>query len=510
MSESIFLKNIPSSSQIRGETIYHLNDFDSQNKSIIIKKNHYFPSFFTTKNLKQNVGKDKEIKSGLNFFNTTIPKQEEKTISIINEQNTNNNSSLNLESNKENHYYNIKFKINLLESVKDSLNIIGDSSENSEFEKHFYSKNTKNKCNTQFLDEIPKISKIFTEQIKMSNNFINFNLFFVNNVYMPKVCNNPMLKNNFINQKMVSFVNEKPEKALIHYSKLNFNVPENFLINFNIKGVYLENFPLRQNDCIMNQINLKDMQNYINNICNNFSKNHFDFFNGEYIELKKTENDQPYNAEFLQRKRKNSNILDEDEKANHSSPNINPKNGRRKPLKNNHKNNNKKLSLKNKQLIRNNNKKNGPKINLYLNQIQINKNRLEQFPFCQLLSAKENIKIELLKGFIEKKELIKIKRKPEIINHQNNLKYIVNKKFKIIYHKNEDGTQYILFINGINILYLILYYYYQIQEELKLINKYHYSHASYEKSNNSRNLIENLIKNCNKIVKEITKEEHYY
>ena len=510
MSESIFLNNIPSSSQIRGETIYHLNDFDSQNKSIIIKKNHYFPSFFTTKNLKQNVGKDKEIKSGLNFFNTTIPKQEEKTISIINEQNTNNNSSLNLESNKENHYYNIKFKINLLESVKDSLNIIGDSSENSEFEKHFYSKNTKNKCNTQFLDEIPKISKIFTEQIKMPNYFINFNLFFENSVYIPKVYNNLNFKSNFINKKIVSFVNKKPENALYHYSKLNFNVPENFLIKFNIKGIYLENILLRQNDLIMNQINLKDMQNYINNICNNFSKNHFDFSNGEYIELKKAENDQPKDAEYLQRKRKNSNILDEDEKVNHSLEDINPKSGRRKPLKNNHKNNNKKLSLKNKQLIRNCNKKNGPKINLYLNQIQINKNRLEQFPFCNLLNAKENIKIDLLKGFIEKKELIKIKRKPEIINHQDNLKYIVNKKFKIIYHKNEDGTQYILFINGINILYLILYYYYQIKEELKLINKYHYSHASYEKSNNSRNLIENMIKKCNKIVKEITKEEHYY
>ena len=166
--------------------------------------------------------------------------------------------------------------------------------------------------------------------------------------------------------------------------------------------------------------------------------------------------------------------------------------------------------MKNKQLIKNNNKKDGPKISLYLNQIQINKNRLEQFPFCQLLNAKENIKIDLLKGITEKKELIKIKRKPEIINHQNNLKYIVNKKFRIIYDKNEDGTQYILFINGINILYLILYYYYQIKEELKLINKYHYSHASYEKSNNSRNLIENMIKKCNKIVKEITKEEHYY
>ena len=510
MSERILLNSIPSSSQVKGEIIYHLNDFNSQNKSIIIKKNHYFPSFFTTQNLKQNVGKDKEIKSELNIFNTIMPKQEEETTSIIKEQNSNINSSLNLERNQVNNYFNIKFKINLLESKKDCSNIIGDSSKNSEFENHFYSKNKNNIYNDQFFNEMPIISKIFSEQIKMPKNFINFNLVFVNKVNRPKICKNPMFKTNFINQKMISFVNEKSENALNHYSKLNFNVPENFLINFNIKSIYLANFPLNQNDLIINQINLKDMQNYINNICNNFSKNHLDFSNGEYIELKKAENDQPKNAEFLQRKRKNSNILDEKEKKNYSSKDINPKNGKRKSLKKNHKNNNKKLSLKIKQLIKNNNKKNGPKINLYLNQIQINKNRLEQFPFCQLLNDKENIKIDLLKGITEKKELIKIKRKPEIINHQNNLRYIINKKFRIIYEKNEDGTQYILFINGINILYLILYYYYQIQEEVKLINKYHYSHASYEKSNNSRNLIENLIKKCNKIVKEITKEEHYY
>ena len=121
---------------------------------------------------------------------------------------------------------------------------------------------------------------------------------------------------------------------------------------------------------------------------------------------------------------------------------------------------------------------------------------------------KENIKIDLLKGITEKKDIIKIKRKPEIINHQNNLKFILNKKFEIIYQKNEDQTQYILFINGINILHLILYYYYQIQEEVKLMNKYHYSHASYGKLNIVRNQIEILIKKCNKIVKEISKEEH--
>ena len=175
-----------------------------------------------------------------------------------------------MESNQVNNYFNIKFKINLLESKKDCSNIIGDSSKNSEYENNFYSKNTNKKHNVQFLDEMPIISKIFSEQIKMPKNFINFNLFFENNVNRPKICKNPMFKTNFINQKMISFVNEKSENALNHYSKLNFNVPENFLINFNIKSIYLANFPLNQNDLIINQINLKDMQNYINNILNNF------------------------------------------------------------------------------------------------------------------------------------------------------------------------------------------------------------------------------------------------
>jgi hypothetical protein len=251
---------MPSSSPVAGEIIYHLNDFDSQNKSIIFKKNHYFPSFVTTKNLKQNVGRDKEIKSGLNIFNSIIPKQEEETTSFIKEQNANINSPLNLESSQENHYYNIKLKINLLESKEEHSNIMGDSSKNPEFENHSYSKNTNNKFNDQFLDEIPIISKIFTEQIKMPKNFINFNLFFDNNVNRPKVCKNLLFKNNHINQKVVSFVNEKPVNDFNHYSKINFNVPDNFLINYNIKEICIDNVLLRQDDVGVHPAGCSDEQ----------------------------------------------------------------------------------------------------------------------------------------------------------------------------------------------------------------------------------------------------------
>ena len=82
--------------------------------------------------------------------------------------------------------------------------IVGDSNKNSEFENHFYSKNTNKKYNDQSLDEIPIISKIFSEQIKIPNNFINFNLFFDSNVYRPKVCKNPRFKTYLISQKRYS------------------------------------------------------------------------------------------------------------------------------------------------------------------------------------------------------------------------------------------------------------------------------------------------------------------
>ena len=182
----MLLNSIPSSSQAEGEIIYRLNDFSFQNKNIITKKNQCVLLFNTTKNSKQNVGKDNKIKSGLNNFNIIIPKQEEETTSINNEQNANINSPLNFEIKKENYLYGIKFKINLLESKKDSFNIFGDSSKNSEFENHFYSKNMNNKYNDQIFDEIPIISKLFTEKIKMPKNFINFNLSFGNNVYSQK------------------------------------------------------------------------------------------------------------------------------------------------------------------------------------------------------------------------------------------------------------------------------------------------------------------------------------
>ena len=100
---------------------------------------------------------------------------------------------------------------------------------------------------------------------------------------------------------------------------------------------------------------------------------------------------------------------------------------------------------------------------------------------------------------------MRLNKKAELINDKRNEKYIENRRFELIYQNNEKTEQYILYINEYNILYLILYYYYEIKEGILLINKYHYSHSSFYRSQRVSNLVEMLIKKCNAIVKEITK-----
>ena len=79
-----------------------------------------------------------------------------------------------------------------------------------------------------------------------------------------------------------------------------------------------------------------------------------------------------------------------------------------------------------------------------------------------------------------------------------------NKRFEIVYQNKEKSKQFVLHINQFNILYLILYYYYKIKEGIFLINKLHYSHASFRNIKKTINLVESLIKKCNIIVREIS------
>ena len=171
------------------------------------------------------------------------------------------------------------------------------------------------------------------------------------------------------------------------------------------------------------------------------------------------------------------------------------------PLKKKHKKINKKLTVKLKNIIKLNNKKNGLYTCVNLNQIQINKANLEDFPFHSSLNCREITKISFLKGLLENKDLIRINKKAGMAKDIKTNRSFYNKQFKIEF-KNET-TIYIIHIIGIHILYLILYYYFQMHKSMKQINVYHYSHSAFRKTLDEINKIENIIKNCNFITNYI-------
>ena len=355
------------------------------------------------------------------------------------------------------------------------------------------------------------LSKIFDKNLENSKNFYLTqpypNLFLIpKEMLLPKV-SIPKARKEKENKRI------KAQEIIKHDEliKLNFKVPNEFLISFQIKEIEVKTIDLNQFNQTYEKskiISFQDMETYINKLCQKvLNKNKFDTqneLNKEYIEIENAFNEENiYN--FLQKKR----TLSKDEgdsisKINNKSC-INAYFYRRHPLKKKYKKINNKLTLKLKNLIKLNNSKNGNYTSVNLNQIQINKKGLENFPFHPLLNSKEILTISFLKGIAERKDLIRIKKNVKLTKDLESNKYLNDKKFKIVYLNTEDDTKYIVHISGINILYLILYYYYQIHKSIKTINAYHYSHAAFYKSLNEINKAEVIIKKCNHIIKEISK-----
>ena len=416
----------------------------------------------------------------------------------------------------ENDYYN---NTNLLESNLQNYKILGNFYKEPDFETHLY----KRKKNIKLINEIslkcPLISRALqkTNYIINNNNIINKKEFILekekNRDYISKSTEPLLLRDNTginANIKIKSNSLEKDNnlkkiKKSESNKKIDFNNRDNFLINYNIKEIIIKNISGLEYE-IPSQLNLKDMETFINNICNkiknkNNSKNSLNISMGEFIEYNKIYDKEEKDINFLQKKRKNSLNAEE---INDKKGKSNPKN-KKHPLKKNHK----KISSKIKNINKNNNKKDGKSISMYLNKIEINKNSLENFPFYPSIKNKEITKVEFLKGIVIKKYSIRINKKAQLVKDKRNLEYINNKKFQIIFEKKESNEQIILNINGFHILYLIMYYYYQMQKCLKQINKFHYSHANFNKTKNELKIVEEVIKKCNKIVHDITEKKHY-
>ena len=292
--------------------------------------------------------------------------------------------------------------------------------------------------------------------------------------------------------------------------KLYFNIPDDFLIHYRIKNIEIkvanvtkstENFER------INQISFQEMEIYINNLCQNKLKLD-NAKNENYVEEGYIKNDAPIKDEnccdFLHKKRKLGidNEMTYSKSKNKSG--IYDASYRKHPLKKKHKKINKKLTVKLKNIIKLNNKKNGLYTCVNLNQIQINKTNLEDFPFHSLLNFREITKISFLKGLTENKDLIRINKKIGTAKDIKANKNFNNKQFKIEFQNKNETTTYIVHISGIHILYLVLYYYFQIHKSIKQINVYHYSHSAFRKSLDEIKKIENVIKNCNNITNSIS------
>ena len=355
------------------------------------------------------------------------------------------------------------------------------------------------------------LSGLFTQNLKRPNNFDIFRSY-PNLFAIPKELLLPKKEKMIIpKEKKIKKVKASPEnKEINNLIKLNFKIPDDFFINFQIKEIeiktnqfnqYIQNFPKSKN------FTFQDMEFYINNLCNKLqSKDIVNFkndFGNEYIELESLIKEENV-SNFLQRKRKLSKDKGDEGSKSKKKTGVKADNYRRHPLKKKYKKINKKLTVKLKNLIKLNNKKNGLYTCVNLNQIQIDKTNLENFPFHPLLNSKEITKISFLKGITENKNLIRINKKLGLTKDMKSNKCFNNRQFKIEYQNKNNNSIYIVHISGSHILYLILYYYFQIHKSIKQINIYHYSHSASKKSFDEIKKIENIIKNCNYITKEIS------
>ena len=354
------------------------------------------------------------------------------------------------------------------------------------------------------------VSTIFNRNLESNKNF-SFTQSYPNLLRIPRVFLKSKEKANESLKEKEKIIQIKPKEKTIpnELVKLYFNIPDEFLIHYKIKKIEINDTNLIQstdNPEKINSISFQDMEIFINNLFQNklkiyYTKNENSFEEG-YIKLDvplKEEN----SCDFLHKKRKLS--LDNEETYSKTKNKVDMYDAsyRKHPLKNKHKKINK-LTKKLKNIIKLNNKKNGLYTCVNLNQIQINKSNLEDFPFHSLLNSKEITKISFLKGLTENKDLIRINKKTGIAKDiKTNRSFFNNKLFKIEFQNKNETSTYIVHIYGIHILYLILYYYFQIHKSMKQINVYHYSHSAFRKSLDEIKKIENIIKNCNSITNSI-------
>ncbi len=393
-------------------------------------------------------------------------------------------------------------KIKILEFKNGYFTNIEDFTRNSNIKDELYHTIKNRNIYNQFYHKIPLISSLFTEKNKFVKRNISpyqIKLINSNNIPEPFEASSITVKEP-TETKIINVINLKDnsiKKKKSKEEKFNF-IPQNFLINFNIKEINIQNVLFNHiQEIFPNFMEISFVENFWNNMCKKIinlkKENILKYINGEYIVFKPIAFEEKKDKIFLQNKRKPSINYNDKSKEYENTQ-----------LIRNNNNNNKRITKKEKKLNKIKNSKNGEYIDVYLNQIHIKKNYFKGYPFISTLSGIDNFKIHILKG-IFKINGLDLKEKPNLTKDNRNLKYIKNKRFELIYENKEKSKQYIVYINNFNFLNLILYYDYKIKEKLLSIEDLFIRHQSKEKIFDEINIAENLIKKYNQIIKEISK-----
>ena len=285
----------------------------------------------------------------------------------------------------------------------------------------------------------------------------------------------------------------------VKYLSLKFGKSSNFLKKSEIIEVNVQKVEKEFNLTFPKNGILDKTKTYINYICTNYTLNiNSDSEEMDYLTIKTF-------YEGCNEMNTKIEIAKQISKKDVKDTLLNRK--RNYPKKISDKKSRRKMTKKEKMNQKNKNKKDGEKVSIYLNNIEINDKSLIYFPFCEQINNDEIIKVSFLEGIILENKLFHKNEKNSLFREK--IPNLNNYLFRVTYYKkNEDKNGayiYMLKIRGINILYLINYYYSLIKKKVLKINKNHYSHIKFGKSLEENNKIGNLVLICNDLVTKLKK-----
>ena len=466
-----------------------------------------YPKNITIEPIIKYGSRDDDRKNEINYLYIDESKEKENIFKLNNANINYLNCLLNVNNNSDYPQYDKDFHGKTIESEIGNFINIQNINLIPDYQHHLYTNHRNYDLFNQISIKIPMISRLFTQNKNMAKNIICDK----QNIFRPQTIDSyssesSQLEFLDINEERSSNETNVEIDEIDNIEEIEFNKYLDFLLNFNIIDVNIKEKELNQNsENLAKNINLQNCKNFLNNLCPNniYSEETKNNFNGEFIEHKILKFKEK-NEEFLNKKRNNFFESEEFEnlykKLKKKKKKYSKKNGF--PFLN--KKINKKTTTKSKKENKLNQRKNGPKIHVYLNQIEMVKSKLENFPFIPALNIKKNTTIYFLQSLAQdKKDLIKAKKKVKLIKDERNLKYMKNILFEIIYQDKEEKFQKILHINGFNILYLILFYYYKIQINIKKVEQKFYSNQSVKEIVFAAIPAVKSIRYCNRITNEI-------